>query len=92
MAKNSRRVTPLTATPGAPDAELLSRRDVEEPHLHGHLRVEDGLVAHGPLLGEGQAAQLRRLLERLLELERHVLGADRGNRNVDKLGYNSSGV
>ena len=39
-------------------------------------RVEDGVVRHGPLLCEGEAAQLGRLLEGLLELERHVLRAE----------------
>ena len=39
-------------------------------------RVKDRVVRHGPLLGEGEAAQLGRLLEGLLELERHVLRAE----------------
>ena len=56
------------------DAELLPRGHVEEAHLDGHLRVEDGVVGHGPLLREGQRARLRGLGEGLAELEGHVLG------------------
>lgn len=58
-----------------PNGELFAGGDVEESHLNGTLRVEDGVVGHGPLLGEGQTPQLRGLLEGFLELEGHVLGA-----------------
>ena len=45
-------------------------------------RVEDRVVRHCPLLGKGKTAQLGRLLEGLLELERHVLRAEIEEKDV----------